>query len=571
LKDGSIKSVSFIILALLQLMNDMLIKPRVVVGDVNGKLGEIFEKLGTLHSKTKFSLAIIAGNLFADSDAATNDDMEALNKLLDGRINVPLPTYFSLGTNPFPKKVAFKIDSSTGELAPNLYYLGRRATTKTSEGIRIASLGGEYSSQTTSDDFEHSTYSEKDAKLLSETDLADILVTSDWPDGILKGSKVEFVPETQPLNQRCISQLDLALKPRYHFSTSGNVFYEREPFFHTSEEASETFRITRFISLAGLGNPNKEKWIYAFSIDPQNADPSSLPPGATTSPLVTSTQAKKRAALPEQESYRFSSDPNHVPSSRHRKKRRQAGPVAPSECFFCLSNPNLETHLITSIGEFAYMTVAKGPLPLPTTFSALSFPAHMLIIPLNHTPMLSAIPDEEERISTEKEMALFTIALNSMVRKVAPDLGAVSWSVSRPSGVHAHWQWMPVPIELIQKGLVEAAFRVEAENEKYPSFSKSKFDESGHKESSFVVRLWDTQRESNFDENSFKDHQCLVLSIEESFRFDLQFGRRVLAKLLELDARADWRDCGQGQDDEEKDVEAFKETFKDFDFTASSD
>jgi hypothetical protein len=541
-----------------------------VVGNIHGKIEEFFQKLGSLQSKTSFSFAIVAGNLFADPKSATNEDVEAIQKLLDGRITVPLTTYFALGTHELPPKVAFKIDTSTGELCQNLFYLGKRATTKTSEGIRIASLGGEYdASEPPTTEPQEAKYTENDAKSLKGAHLVDILVTSDWPDGVRKGSKVEFDPNKQPHQQSCVADLALALKPRYHFSTSHDVFYEREPYFNVFEEDLDTFRLTRFLSLAEMGNQKKQKWIYAFSLDPVVADPTVLPAGATSCPLVSSSgQRKKRAALPDQGSYRFANNPSLRKSPHPHKRRRDHAPLAPSECFFCLSSPNVATHLITSIGESAYMTVAKGPLTTNTTFATLPFSAHMLIIPLSHTPMLSAIETDEERHSTGKEMELFVTSLNSMLRKNSPELGAVSWSISRASGVHGHWQWMPVSKELINKGLIEAAFRVEAENEKYPSFARRKINEVDEKENYFIVRTWKLPGATASDQSThIDDHKSMALPLDSSFRFDVQFGRRVLAKLLELDERADWRQCGQEQKDEEADVEAFKQVFKEFDFT----
>ncbi|KAL8697577.1 MAG: hypothetical protein Q9224_002244, partial [Gallowayella concinna] len=61
--------------------------------------------------------------------------------------------------------------------------------------------------------------------------------------------------------------------------------------------------------------------------------------------------------------------------------------------------------------------------------------------------------------------------------------------------------------------------------------------------------------------------KCIVLPLNERFRFDLQFGRRVMAKLLGLDGRRDWRECGQTDEEEAGDAERFKEVFKEFDWT----
>lgn len=56
------------------------------------------------------------------------------------------------------------------------------------------------------------------------------------------------------------------LKPRYHFSGLEGIYYERPPYRNT---INGDFGIaTRFIGMARVGNPKKEKWIYAASLTP---------------------------------------------------------------------------------------------------------------------------------------------------------------------------------------------------------------------------------------------------------------------------------------------------------------
>jgi len=62
-----------------------------------------FAKLTTLHSKNNFSLALITGNLFSEDDETVAD-------LFAGKITIPLPTYFTVGTTPLPPKVIEKIE-----------------------------------------------------------------------------------------------------------------------------------------------------------------------------------------------------------------------------------------------------------------------------------------------------------------------------------------------------------------------------------------------------------------------------------------------------------------------------
>lgn len=526
-----------------------------MIGNVNGQHEVVFQKLTALHAKQNFSLAIIVGNLFKDPDTTTNEDVEAVSKLVDGKIKVPLPTYFSLGKCALPERATFKLESSNGELCPNLFYLGRKTVTKTSDGIKIVALGGSYvpNLESSKDEFVPA-YSDEDVNMLKATQSADILVTAEWPDAVRKGSKVDFAPGQHLTYSKVISELCTVLKPKYHFTSSMSHFYEREPFFHTSQEASETFSITRFLSLASFGNENKAKWIYAFSIEPTAAGPLSLPSGTTTSPFAGS----KRTALPDQNSFRFSSDSNYADSRPNKRRKHAKGPPpGPDECFFCLSNPNIATQLITSIGNDSYMTTAKGPLSTDSTFSDLEFPAHMLIIPLVHTPTISLIPEKSVQASTEKEMELYRTALNNMLKQKASTLGSVTWEVSRAAGIHMHWQWLPISSNLIHKGLVEAAFKVEADNQKLPKFDSHPTKDQ-EEDDHFKVVVWDPA--------TGKD-KSMFLSLDASVRFDMQFGRRVLAKLLELDNRVDWKQCGQSVEDEEKDANAFKEFFKDYDFS----
>jgi hypothetical protein len=50
-------------------------------------------------------------------------------------------------------------------------------------------------------------------------------------------------------------------------------------------------------------------------------------------------------------------------------------------------------------------------------------------------------------------------------------------------------------------------------------------------------------------------------------RLPLQFGRRVLAKLMGAPEREDWKNCSQPKHIESETARSFKESFKQFDFT----
>ncbi|KAM5480451.1 hypothetical protein McanCB56680_004971 [Microsporum canis] len=536
----------------------------IVVGSVNSSFRGVFGKLQKLQAKQQFACAIIAGDLFGDSSA--EDSTDELSALLRGAIEVVLPTYFTVGRYGIPKEVAEKL-SKDDEICPNLFYLGRRGVLTTSEGIRIATLGGIDGPEPSNADVEEKYlpyHTETDAQSLYSAEKADILVTSQWPKSIEQGSNVPTGDITLEGSQ-CVANVCLALKPRYHFSSAAGTFYEREPFFHVPvDEYTVEKHITRFINLAPFSTTSKQKWLYAFTLDPKSVLPTSVPAGTTITPL-TATPGK-RGPLPSQKaSYtRFRQDDGW---QRPAKRARRDVP-GPSECFFCLSNPSIATHLITSIGSDCYLTTAKGPLPTRDTFSTLGFPGHILIIPLIHAASLAVIDDADSRSATYTEVQKYRSSLHSMLQeKVGGALGAVTWEVSRGRGVHIHWQFMPVQSDLIHRGLVEAAFKVEAENLEYPKVEKraTNNDEPGDY---FRVWIWAPKQLS--DEETVTDRgveTTLVLPLSDKFRFDVQFGRTVMAKLLGLEDRVNWRDASQSQEEETADVDAFKKAFEKFDFS----
>ncbi|CZR50215.1 probable meiotically up-regulated gene 161 protein [Phialocephala subalpina] len=537
----------------------------IVLGAVNGQLKSAFTKLSTLHTKNSFSFAIVVGNLFAEDD-------DAVSELLAGSIAVPLPTYFTVGTSPLPARINEKIKKDE-EICPNLHFLGKRSTTKTSEGVRIVALGGQLDETIvggTSQEQHLPFHTIGDAKALHGANTTDILLTTSWPASIRTGSKV-VIPvgaTLPPKGQEYISDLCATLKPRYHFSASPDFFYEREPFFHAAtKDAPDVRPFTRFISLAPYGNPMKAKAIYAFSLQHSPDFSAPFPAGTTSSPFTSNSTPKKRAALDPEPYSRYGNTDSYRPRRNKGAHGGRRPPPGPGECFFCLSNPTLATHLISSIGDDAYLTIAKGPLTTADTNAALGidFPAHALIIPLTHSPTLAVITEEDNaRQKTFAEMTKFREALQKMVSKRSDGkLGAVTYEISKASGVHTHWQFVPMPIETIQKGLVEAAFRVEAENLKYPDFEVRDPGIGQDDGDFFRVWVWTPPSEAAAEGTT----KCLTMAFDDYLRFSLQFGRIVLAKLLGLEKRIQWRDCAQTEDEEKKDIEAFKAAFKDFDFT----
>ncbi|KAI0164636.1 CwfJ C-terminus 2-domain-containing protein-like protein [Xylariaceae sp. FL1272] len=538
----------------------MAAKVVLVLGSPDGKLAETFAKLDTLHKKQNFAFAIVTGNLFTP-----DQDDEAIHKLLGGQFNLPVSTYFTVGTAPLPPAVVERIEQDQ-DICENLHYLGKRSVTKTSDGFRIVTLGGVLDSsivggQSTEQHLPFHTSS--DAKALRGANSADILLTATWPKAVTTGSNVPIAPDDYvsiPWSDE-IADLCATLKPRYHFTTSPtDFFYEREAFMHpVTDNESDSKAATRFISVAPFGNTRKQKALYAFKITPGEVL-TSLPAGCTATPFQS--QKKKRPAATNEGEYNRFANGNDHHGSRHKRRRNRSPPPGPDRCFFCLSNVQADTHMICSIGSDSYVTTAKGPLPSSDHFSSsgLSFPGHQLIIPLSHEPTFRSMGADAD--TTFKEMSRFRETMQAMVATQSKHkLGTVTWEISRQRGIHDHWQFMPVPLDMVSKGLVEAGFKVEAENQKFPSFEETNLGAAVDEASDFFrVWIWSDDGDSIFSKE-------LVMRLDDSFRFDLQFGRRVMAKLLGLESRLSWRDVAQAPAEEVEDVEKFKEAFQPWDFS----
>ncbi|KAK0731036.1 CwfJ C-terminus 1-domain-containing protein-like protein [Lasiosphaeris hirsuta] len=527
-----------------------------VFGSVNGQLRSAFSKLATLHAKNDFSFAIVTGNLFTE----TQDDDE-LNAFMSGGITIACPTYFTVGTIALPPRVVEKIESDE-EIAPNLHYLGKRSVTKTSEGVRIVALGGLVDLNIVagqSKDQHTPFHTEDDAKALRGANNADVLLTTMWPSEIWRNSskakELTFNSSTAPSSQT-IAELCATLQPRYHFATSpGDFCFEREPFFPepNEEEKDKGLALTRFISLAPWANAAKAKSMYAFTINP--------PP-------------KKRTA--DQAEFSRFANPNADNKKSRRQRRERPPPPGPERCFFCLSNPNLPVHMIASVGDDAYLATSKGPLSSADTFrpQGLDFPGHVIITPLTHAPSLgaTAMSGKDEVNKTFVEMTRFRKSLQTMVAtRSKRKLGAVTWEINRARGIHVHWQFMPVPAELIAKGIVEIGFKVLAKDLKMGEFVTKEFGVADEIEGDYLrVWIWAEEDSEDGAEGVGVLGKSLLLRFDEGIRFDLQFPRKVMAKLLGLEERTIWQDIGQTEDEEKADVAAFRAGFKDWDFTLQS-
>ncbi|PWA76004.1 cwfJ-like family protein / zinc finger (CCCH-type) family protein [Artemisia annua] len=212
------------------------------------------------------------------------------------------------------------------------------------------------------------------------------------------------------------------------------------------------------------------------------------------------------------------------------------------ECWFCLSSPNVESHLITSVGENCYCAIAKGPLVQD----------HVLILPIEHLPNTLSSPPE-----CEVELVRFQNSLKAYFKSHKKEVVFFEWVYIKTS--HANLQVIPIPVN--RASAVQDIFNLAAEKLGF-KFIVSKCDQS-----SKGRKLLRAQYDGKYSLFYVELPGGTILShpVEENEKFPVQFGREVLAGLLNMADRADWRNCKLSKDEEIQMAERFKISFEEYD------
>ncbi|XP_021896794.1 LOW QUALITY PROTEIN: zinc finger CCCH domain-containing protein 64 [Carica papaya] len=599
--------------------------PRILLsGDVLGRLNPLFKRVQSVNkSAGPFDALFCVGQFFPDSTELLDEFMD----YIDGLSPVPLPTYFT-GDYGFgaPKvlSVASKNSANQGfkmdgiKICDNLFWL-RGSGKFEFHGLSVAYLSGRQSS----DGGQFGMYSQNDVDALralaEEPGIVDLFLTNEWPSGVTGGAASSDIPPAlsdSSGSDSMISELVAEIKPRYHIAGSRGVFYAREPYSNV-----DAVHVTRFLGLASVGNKDKQKFIHAISPTPTStmsaADLSAKPPNTTISPYMLAGQtnvpkeatkrsiedasdsqywrydvSKKRqkhgagdvdklcfkfissGSCPRGERCYFQHDVDareqylrgvcldfiikgncekgpycnfkhklQDKDDSHSLRRPRSESVNRSkECWFCLSSPNVESHLIISIGENFYCALPKGPLVQD----------HGLIIPIEHLPNTFSVPTE-----CDTELCRFQNSLKMYYKRQGKEAVFFEWVSKRST--HANLQVVPIP-STKACGL-EKLFTLASEKLGF-KFVAGKVG-SGSDGRKFLRTEFD--KNFSFFYVELPDGTILFHMLEENKKFPSQFGREVLAGLLNIADRADWRNCTVGKEDETKMAEDFKKRFEVFD------
>ncbi|GMS79289.1 hypothetical protein PENTCL1PPCAC_1464, partial [Pristionchus entomophagus] len=522
-------------------------------GDVQGKFVQLVKRVKAINEKSgPFEMLLCVGEFFGPNE----DENE---RVTSGAIEFPIPTYI-LG--PCCPSTSSMYPEESEEFSSNVTYLGRRGLLNTASGLQIAYLSGVDGSRPNQFTFGWDDVQELLVPIRASSGFlgVDILLTSMWPAEVAKHAHNQ--PPREVEGAPLLSRLASALKPRYHFAGMG-THYERDPYRNHRVLLEPAQHVTRFIGLAGVGNEEKEKWIYAFSIQPMKklirSELTVQPPNSSEFPymdLITDMlkreAAEAAAKQPKKNNGEFffdMSEPVEDTVDRGGRKRRgdrdqffpptEKRPQQP--CWFCLSNNDAEKHLVVAVGDYCYSAMPKGPL----------VEDHAMILTIGHIQSMAAAT-EEVRAEVDKFKNAFTL----MAHKAGK---AVVVFERNYRTQHLQVQCVPVPKACI-KGL-KSAFQSQAQiagtELALLSQEENVWDQVNEGCPYFYVELPDGTK----------------LFTRQMKGFPLQFAREVLAsdEILGCEDKVDWRACELGKEEETKFTKKLQERFKPFDFTDAGD
>ncbi|CAG8446700.1 12725_t:CDS:10 [Cetraspora pellucida] len=586
-------------------------------GSANGKLVELFSGVTKFNNKWgPFDLLLCVGDLFGENT-------DEINRLLSEEIKIPITTYFMHGKYELPDIVKERVESNNGELCQNLFYLGNQGSITTTHGVKVAFASGVLDSSIknhpTNVDLLLTYEWPKDITRLSSQEVADVsgsiyvaqLVERVKPRYHFAASENVFFKREPYQNAPSTSsaenddtQLQMGIPTWFvGLAEVGNS---------TKEKWYYGFNLVPLINMpksSPLSYP-KDMTECPFSTKGQKRKLDGTQPDNyfwSKGNSSGSTSKRGRTNVPPPESYtcNICKLAGHwikdCPESERNKQRQQNNkskpipkdyvckscnevgkhvmfdcpnyeckgcgekghhpkdcpspqkvkpnkPVQP--CWFCLSNPKTVRHLIVSIGNELYLALAKGGLIDTQDPSKSIVPGggHVLLVSIIHYATFREAPLDDQ-INMTAEMEKYKSALKRFFQDCGAGMVSFEISYFGRKQQHHHVQFVPVPFEHDSEKIRDA-FLEEANSDDL------KFHQI--QASTAIVPV-------NYFKVDLPDGSSLIHEIAMNEQFDVQYGRKVLGKLLGSPQRVNWRECVISDELERADAEKFKEAFSKYD------
>lgn len=484
---------------------------------------------------------ICVGEFFGESD-------EELTDYKSGAKTVPLPTYF-LGPTKESTTKFYDEEWENDEICSNLIYLGKRGLYNLSSGVKVAYLCGNERSKDNSDPeitfTKDDVMSVKNSCIVSKGSMSDyrgidILVTSQWPEGVQERENCS----------KLISYLSKEVRPRYHICGFSETYLEPSPYRLSAGDETGFELTTRFLAIASVGNKQKEKSIYALSLTPvEKMRVTDLIQRTTNDVACPFEKINYSSILSKSEKAASSKQFFYDMDGRDDNQRRRKGErgdrddkrpriqhIESDKCWFCLNSENVEKHLVITIGHKFYLALAKGPIN----------DYHILIMSVKHIPNCAALTQED------------WVELNEMkesLRKFYRSLGMAVCFTERHYKT-SHLQINVIAIEENLEWKIKHSFEDKSEEYEIPFEPLDLITGPGilpEQGPYFVAELPDKS----------------ALITRKMKHFPLHLAREIFCNenLLNCDEKINWKDCKLSQEEETDLVSKFKRKWNAFEFS----
>lgn len=430
--------------------------------------------------------------------------------------------------------------------------MGKRGLYKTTTGLKIAYLSGIEAAEAS--DAKPWNFTRDDVVALRDACVAskvggefrgiDILVTSQAPE---EGGAAELKAGTSKL----VSWLALQVKPRYHVCGLSDAYFERAPYRVPRDDTTMLELATRLIVMASVSNTKKAKYVYAANLLPvekmRMMDLLQKTTDETECPyLKIQFSVEKGRAAHSSGNGQFFYDMNAADEQDQRRGKRQHGDgnferkrprqlmVDQEKCWFCLSSPDVEKHLVITVGDNFYLALPKGPVT----------ETHMMILCITHIQCSA-------QLSTDSWLEL--VKFKEALRKFYDSQGMVVAFIERNYRTsHLLIDCIPVRKEMEWQIKMAIEDRAEEYNLQFETLPKladpSDLPEKGPY---FIVEL---------PNNS-------AMLTRQMNKFPIQLAREIMCaeNVLDLQDKIDWRQCKLSRDEETAMVKNLRSEYAPFD------
>ena len=207
-------------------------------------------------------------------------------------------------------------------------------------------------------------------------------------------------------------------------------------------------------------------------------------------------------------------------------------------CWFCLSSPDVEKHLVVHIQTLTYLALAKGGLHRD----------HVLVLPISHIAAANEAPGE-----VLEEIANYKCMLKAYFK--SKGFNIVLYERNFKSN-HLQIQAVPVP-EHLSVDLLKAVFVEHCKEAGFDFIDLS----SGTPLSGLVGPGYP------YLHVEFSDGSSILHNIRQ--KFDIHFARRILCdeRILNQPDNVDWKKCIVSRQEETELAKSFRQLFKAADLT----